>query len=705
MRKFNLFLILVLMLPNLIFGQDAKNERSKKKVKDQGENCLYMPIGNGAGISDICEQPDRESWQLIFEDQFDGTTLDQSKWMSGYGWCDYAGDALYVPENIVLKDGEMALFMDPENKIGKGISYFPDDHSLHLYGDTKVRNKREWQCTGAAIRSYDKFMYGKFEIRCKFDNNKNYFPAFWLFSGPAYSEIDIFEFKGQWGGVSNNMHHNSKNDGTPNNSCGERIDPLFPWHWSKDWHTYTCEWDPFKIMVFIDGELHRVVYRFIKEGDRKPILNYEEYLKNSPLILQNKAFPTRPMHLIANITADDEEGNDIERGAMHVDYIKAWSKYSRFDHLDEESGNGMYLKDDHKYFPIESEIIDLVHYSKEDEISNFIDGQGEDFNHDGQDEFVSVRNYDGALLIHSVVKEDGKFKFIDRGRYFVGDSLQWSGVTCGDVDGDGRKEIVGLLKNIGIVVWEPNYIRGEKKYKLNQKMHFPLAQEMSGKVGIECGDFNLDGIDEIAFVQNDSVLTILSYDGGLRGLHVFKQLVLNSKGSQFVDLTVGDFDGNEFDDIALVNNENGNLNIIAFNDLNEPYVKTTWELPSALSEWTSISSGQYLGADFDQIVLHRKLDNLLTIVNAKRKIEVINYNYSCTYPVAIGSGFFNGSCENFVVMNSFGEYELKAIPGRCARSIPDLHPYEAPLFKEPNQVIWKDIIQMNIAQKFQLISF
>lgn len=705
MFRIILLLISFSILPVFVNSQNSRKERRDKKVKDQGENCLYLPIANGAGISNICEKPDRSEWQLIFEDQFNDTSLNETKWMSGYGWCDYAGDALYQRENIVFNEGKMTLLMDPENKISKGIAYLPDDFDLHLYGKTKVPNKREWECTGAAIRSFQKFFFGKFEIRCKFDNNKNYFPAFWLFSGPAYSEIDIFEFKGQWGGVSNNMHHNSKNDGTPNNSCGERIDPLLPWRWSKDWHIYTCEWDPFKIKLFIDGKLVRIVYRFIREGDRKPIHDYQEYVVNNPLILQNKAFPTRPMHLIANITADDGKGGEIKRGGMHVDYIRAWSKHSKYDNLHLDNDQGVYLNDDHKYFPIQSPISDIVHYSKEDEISEFIDGQGEDFNHDGKDELVAVRNFDGTLFIYSIAEDQGKYSFNEKGRFFTGDSLKWSGVTTGDIDGDGKKEIIGLIQNKGILVWEVNYIRGDQKYKLNEKLAFPLGQAFDGKIGIECGDFNLDGNDEIAFIQEDSLLTILNYSSSQHGLGVMDTLNIKSLGSNFIDLTVGDFDGNEFVDIALVSNSNGNLNIIGFNDFNHPYVKTIWELPSALSDWTSISAGQYAGDSHDQIVIHRNLDNLLTVVDFKEDIKSLGYTYSCTYPVALGSGFYNGTCENIVALNSFGEIELKQLNQKCLNQYHELPSIETISKQNRNQMVWEKLIEMDLTQKFRFIRY
>ena len=49
-------------------------------------------------------------WELVFEDNFDGTSLDTSKWNPTYNWGNTHNHRAYcAPENVIVSDGTLKL--------------------------------------------------------------------------------------------------------------------------------------------------------------------------------------------------------------------------------------------------------------------------------------------------------------------------------------------------------------------------------------------------------------------------------------------------------------------------------------------------------------------------------------------------------------------------------------------------------------------
>jgi len=649
-----------------------------------GQNCAYGVLTPGAELSNLCDEPSLNNWSLVFEDNFDSPTLNTSKWQSGLRWSNYAGNTLFKPENITFDfPGEMYLkvdTMDTDTAV-KGIPWEDSAYTLTLYKETDGTvvtspNKRIWHATAGGIISKRLFKYGKFEIRCNLPDKKQHFPAFWMFAGPTYSEVDIFEFKGKFRKTTNNMHHNLNNNYDDRYSCGDIHNPPFSGKFTNEWHTYSCEWDQWKIKFFVDGSLLRTVYRYL-DGFYDPIESISTYNAAYPFIFYNKAFPTRPMRLLAGTGLVPGKEQIAESGTIKVDYIRAWTKNIEWGHLGLNNPNYIYQpSEDHRYTPSLGPFNSHVEYVKEAESSNFADGHGGDFNGDGIDEFVSLRNLDGHVIIHSINKQGGKFLFKETGRYTgAWGSSEWAGVSCGDVDNDGLDEIVAVRNSDGYVfIWDVNDTSSttEPKFQIVSKCAYTLASSSSDWRGVECGDFDKDGVDEIALVRNlDQRVFIWEYDNtsnSIVGLAAYSGF---GSGSNFADLTAGDFNGDGRDEIAVVRNLDGNLYILELNSANQPYVRIAYTAPSPTVNWTSISAGKYKSQNYDQIIIHGKRSNLLTMVDAINSVTPVASDYPCTIPVAIGSGRFDGPCEKFVIMNNLGEYELKSISSHsgCASPI------------------------------------
>ena len=73
------------------------------------------------------------NWQLVFSDEFDGTALDSSKWVTCFPWGTQAGcgstttpDLWYLPQNVVVSSGTAklrALNQQVTGTDGKTYSY------------------------------------------------------------------------------------------------------------------------------------------------------------------------------------------------------------------------------------------------------------------------------------------------------------------------------------------------------------------------------------------------------------------------------------------------------------------------------------------------------------------------------------------------------------------------------------------------------
>lgn len=129
-----------------------------------------------------CKQAETEKgggkWKLVWEDDFKGKTIDDSKWSKiprgGSDWNNYMSDydALYE-----VKDGELIL---------RGIqnTALENDTAPFLTGGVFTKDKQT-------------FGFGRLEIRAKLNPAKGAWPAFWMLPAkskwPSGGEIDIME--------------------------------------------------------------------------------------------------------------------------------------------------------------------------------------------------------------------------------------------------------------------------------------------------------------------------------------------------------------------------------------------------------------------------------------------------------------------------------------------------------------------------------
>lgn len=185
---------------------------------------------------------------IIWQDEFDGESLDLSKWSYQIGdGCDISPDLCgwgnnelqwYRQENVEVSEGTLKITARRENSNGRNY-------------------------TSARIRTIDKgdWTYGRFEARIKLPAGRGLWPAFWMlptdevYGGwPQSGEIDIMELIGSEPATIHGTIHFGPL--WPNNRQSGESYELHTGRFSDDFHEFAVEWEPNEIRWYVDGYLY-----------------------------------------------------------------------------------------------------------------------------------------------------------------------------------------------------------------------------------------------------------------------------------------------------------------------------------------------------------------------------------------------------------------------------------------------------------------
>jgi beta-glucanase (GH16 family) len=220
---------------------------------------------------------DPGSWHLIFDDEFNGSSLDPSNWSTGWfgsgitGPVDSSAPECFDPKRVAVGGGSLSLSVVIQPEV--------------CAGETR-------QYSAALVTSNGKFSYtyGYAEIRARLAVSAAGivydWPAFWTGgqNWPTDGEDDIVE------GLTGHLcWHFHSPVGAPG-ACEQT--PLTP-----GWHTFGANWEPGSVTYYYDGQ--RVAK--IKKG-----------------------ITGAPMYLIIGIGADHQFGGPIRAAKFQVDYVRVW---------------------------------------------------------------------------------------------------------------------------------------------------------------------------------------------------------------------------------------------------------------------------------------------------------------------------------------------------------------------------------------------
>lgn len=179
--------------------------------------------------------PSGQSWAVTFQDEFNGTAVDESKWMIREG---KRNDAMRSRRAVSL-DGKGVLKM----------SIFKDGNAfLNSWIDTEGKFQQA---------------YGYWVARMKMQKSKGHWIAFWLQtpttphvdgSGRDGSEIDIMEKF--W--LDDRVNHAIHWDGYAKAHRYEHFRSVTPGV-MEGWHTFAVLWSPQEYIFYVDADRKSVV--------------------------------------------------------------------------------------------------------------------------------------------------------------------------------------------------------------------------------------------------------------------------------------------------------------------------------------------------------------------------------------------------------------------------------------------------------------
>jgi len=181
-----------------------------------------------------------DAWRLVWHDEFNGSSLDRSKWAPEHSTYGDGNNELqhYRPENVSVGSGLLRIQARPEAYRGRD----------YTSGMLRTRNLASWT-------------YGRFEISARLPRGQGLWPAFWMspddysYGGwPASGEIDVFEVLGHEPDVVHGTVHWS--EGRHRLSSGAVRTGGFDT--SEGFHTYAVEWEPGEIRWYLDGQLYHL---------------------------------------------------------------------------------------------------------------------------------------------------------------------------------------------------------------------------------------------------------------------------------------------------------------------------------------------------------------------------------------------------------------------------------------------------------------
>jgi hypothetical protein len=202
-----------------------------------------------------------------------------------------------------------------------------------------------------------------------------------------------------------------------------------------------------------------------------------------------------------------------------------------------------------------------------------------DFNGDGRDEVVMAWSYPYGTFNLKVYEVGTDRKLYARGKYSAaGGPLGDIKVATGDVNGDGKDEVVTAWNSLDIsagispavlqlyqVTDNLNTITLKSEDVERNRSVYPPGGWVQRDLGLAMGDFNADGVDEIAFAydtldQGASWVVLRVFWVNPEMKLIFKSEKLDEKagGNGHVALAVGDMDRNARDEMVVAWEGEGN---------------------------------------------------------------------------------------------------------------------------------------------------
>ena len=321
-------------------GGDASNNYVLYTIKGNTSYSPTLPEDRAdIKIQDSSDAYTPDGWKMIFNDEFDGTSLDTSKWSYDEGFLLDENDIntagwgnqeleYYTRDNVSVKDGTLNINMKKQSK--------------EFTQKNDSSKKATAQYSSGKITTKDKFSvkYGRVDFRAKMPAGTGVWPAMWMLpndsrygSWPLSGEIDVFEGRGRTPNmVFGTLHYGAQWPDNINMSDAFNITrDGYKKTGIDDWHVYSVQWDAQNIKIYCDGKCYFKC-------------TYAEWFSGSDRGNAYAPFDQR-FYLILNLAAGGtfDSGyvpdSSFTSGTMLVDYVRVYQRMVKAGENEEPDKN------------------------------------------------------------------------------------------------------------------------------------------------------------------------------------------------------------------------------------------------------------------------------------------------------------------------------------------------------------------------------
>lgn len=267
---------------------------------------------------------EKPGYSLVWNDEFDGTTLDASKWdyqigtrdnYNGATGPDFWGNSemqYYTQDSVSVSNGSLVITAT-KREMDAGRTY--------KSGRIVTRDKASWK-------------YGYFEAKMKTPTGNGMWPAFWMlpqpdgsygtnniYGGwPANGEIDIMEAKGRLlNKVDTTLHYGPiGTEGAASWTSKYNTSEFTLSSNTDQWHTYAVEWTSTYIKWYVDGIVAMTV-------------GCDTWYTLSDASTNAAPFD-QPFYILLNLAVGgaydgyQEPAGSFVSASMYVDYVRVYEK-------------------------------------------------------------------------------------------------------------------------------------------------------------------------------------------------------------------------------------------------------------------------------------------------------------------------------------------------------------------------------------------
>ncbi len=277
---------------------------------------------------------DGDGWTLVWSDEFDGTSIDRSKWSLDAD-CWGGGNEEHQcytkgARNVAVQDGKLVIIARHERVTGPALPA----HLRKTAPNPDAEAVREFSSARLTTKGKAAWRYGRIEVSARLPQGQGTWPAIWMLpekelygAWAASGEIDILEAVnlgvpcktcpgGRENTILGTLHFGGK--WPTNKHKGEEVP--YPPVLDEGFHVYAVEWFPDRIVWRVDGQVfaERKASEWSTTATDKPGAPFDQ-----------------PFHLILNLAIGGKlpEGRGVGGvrldgypKQMQVDWVRVWQR-------------------------------------------------------------------------------------------------------------------------------------------------------------------------------------------------------------------------------------------------------------------------------------------------------------------------------------------------------------------------------------------